>query len=387
MATQFQAGVRDVVVTESALSEVDGDNGGLRFRGYNIADLAERATYEEVVALLWDGELPGVARLQALTEELAARREPPAPVLEAMGRLPATTHSVEALRVAVATLVTHDPDGRDNGAEANRRKSVRLTAQVPTLVAAWARLRRGQTPLRSDAAGGHAESFLRLLSGTAPDSTAVAAMDAVLVLHAEHELNASTFAARVVVATMADLHSAVIAALSALKGPRHGGANEDVLAMLEEIGTPERAAPYIRARLEARARMSRAERADPRNRIPGWGHAVYRVHDPRAARLRVLGRRVAETRGDTRIADVADALYEVMTAETDLPVNVDFFSAVVYHALDIPIDLCTSIFAVSRVAGWCAHAMEQFADNRLIRPRARYVGPPPRAYVPLEARA
>ncbi len=212
-------------------------------------------------------------------------------------------------------------------------------------------------------------------------------MDAVLVLHAEHELNASTFTARLVTATVSDLHSAVIAAIGALKGPRHGGANEDVLAMLEEIGTPQRAESYIRARLEARARLTKAERADPRNRIPGWGHPVYKVHDPRAARLRAIGRQVAERTGTTTFAESAEGVYRVMSAETDLPVNVDFFSAVIYRALGIPIDLCTSIFAVSRIAGWCAHIMEQHADNRLIRPRAHYIGPGPRAFAAREARS
>jgi citrate synthase len=280
----------------------------------------------------------------------------------------------------------HDPDARDNSPEANRRKSTRLVAQTATLVAAWARIRGGTDLVPPDAATPHAANFLWMLSGHQPDPASVEAMEAVLVLHAEHEINASTFAARVVAATVSDLYSAVIAAISALKGPRHGGANEDVLAMLEEIGTPARAEPFIRGRLEARARMSREERADPRNRIPGWGHAVYRVHDPRAARLRALAHRAAERTGTTAYAEIADEIYRVMSADTDLPANVDFFSAVVYKALGIPIDLCTSVFAVSRMAGWCAHIMEQFADNRLIRPRAQYTGPAPRAFVPLAAR-
>jgi citrate synthase len=386
MAVEFQAGLRDVAAAVSSICTVDGDAGSLRYRGYDIADLAERTTYEEVVGLLLEGDLPARAGLDRLKADLATRREVPGAILAAMAQFPRTAHPVEALRAATATLVMHDPDARDNGAEANRRKSLRLIAQFPTLVAAWARLRDGLAPVAPDGRLGHAANFLFMLSGARPDGDAEEAMDALLVLHAEHELNASTFAARLVVATMADLHSAVVAALSALKGPRHGGANEDVVAMLEEIGEPGRAEPYIRRRLDARAGLSRGERADPRNRIPGWGHAVYRVHDPRAARLRAIGHRVAARRGLAVFAQTAEAVYHAMTAQTDLPVNVDFFSAVVYRSLDIPMDFCTSIFAASRIAGWCAHILEQFADNRLMRPRAHYTGPAPRVFVPLEAR-
>jgi len=280
----------------------------------------------------------------------------------------------------------HDPDARDQSNEANLRKSMRLTAQMATLVAAWFRLRDGRPVVAPDPSTSHAANFLFMLTDTAPDPASEEAMDAVLVLHAEHELNASTFTARLVAATVSDLYSSVISAIGALKGPRHGGANEDVLAMLEKIGTPERLEPYIRARLEARARLSKAERADPRNRIPGWGHPVYKVHDPRAARLRAIGHRVAGRAGLAAFADIAEGVYRVMAAETGLPVNVDFFSAIIYRALGIPIELCTSVFAVSRIAGWCAHIMEQYADNRLIRPRAHYTGPGPRPFVAMEAR-
>jgi citrate synthase len=307
------------------------------------------------VALLWDGALPDRTALHRLTEALSVH-------------------------------VMDDPDAKSNNTEANRRKTIRLTAQIATLVAAWARIRENRTPVRPAPSGSHAENFLRMLHGTTPDAESIAAMDALLVLHAEHEMNASTFVSRVVVATVADMHSAVIAALWALKGPRHDGANEDVLAMLEAIGHPDRAESYIRTRLERRAKMTREERGDPRNRIPGWGHAVYRVNDPRAPRLRVLGRQAAERSATTVYADIADEVFRVMSADTDLPVNVDFFSAVAYKALGIPIDLCTSIFAVARIAGWSAHIMEQFGDNRLMRPRADYVGPAPRAFVPMEAR-
>ena len=386
MAVDFKAGLEDVIAANSAICEVDGKAGRLRYRGYDIADLAERASFEEVTYLLWFGELPGAPALERFARGLIPQRAAPPEVLEALPRFPRAAHPLEALRTAVSLHAMYDPDAHDNGAEANRRKSDRLTAQMGTLVAAWRRIREGRAPVPPDASLPHAANFLYMMTGVQPDPVAAAAMDAVLVLHAEHELNASTFAARVAVATVSDLHSAIVAALGTLKGPRHGGANEDVLAMLEEIGTPAMAEPYIRARIESRARMSRAERADPKHRIPGWGHRVYKVDDPRAAHLRAIGRRLAEGAGMVPLYDTAEAVYRVMKAETEFPANVDFFSAVIYRALGIPIDLCTSIFATSRVAGWCAHIMEQYADNRLIRPRAQYGGSGPRAFVPLAAR-
>lgn len=386
MAIGFQAGLRDVIAANSAICEVDGAAGKLRYRGYDIADLASQTTYEEVAHLLWFGELPERNVLERFTRELSVQRALPDPVVEAMRRYPSTIHPLEAVRTAASHLAMYDPDVRDNSPDATYRKSVRLTAQMATIVAAWRRIREGQPVVAPDPTRSHAENFLSMLSGEPPDPVSEEAMNAVLILHAEHEFNASTFATRVAVATFSDLHSAIVSALGTLKGPRHGGANEDVLAMLEEIGTPERAEPFIGARLEARERMSRAERADPRNRIPGFGHPVYKVDDPRAAHLRAIGRRLAEETGVAPLAETAETVYRVMKARTDLPVNVDFFSAVIYRALGIPIDLCTSIFAAARVAGWCAHAMEQYGD-RLIRPRANYTGVAQRTFVPLEARS
>ncbi len=294
MAVNFQAGLREVLAVNSAICAVDGEAGKLRYRGYDIADLAVGASYEEVTYLLWFGELPRQADLVRFRSELAARRSLPDSVLNGMRAFPRAAHPLEALRTALSTLVMCDPDARDDSPGANLRKSVRLTAQMAPLVAAWARIRAGRPVVSPDPSKSHAANFLFMLSGTPPDPASEEAMDAVLVLHAEHELNSSAFTARLVTATVADLSSGVISAIGALKGPRHGGANEDVLAMLEEIGAPERAAPYIGAHLEARARMSKTERAYPRNRIPGWGHPVYRVHDPRAAQLRAIGHRVAE---------------------------------------------------------------------------------------------
>jgi citrate synthase len=251
---------------------------------------------------------------------------------------------------------------------------------VPAAVAAWQRIRTGREPMPARPDLSHAAHLLYALEGREPSPEVARVMDVALTLHADHELNASTFAARVAVATLADLHAALVAAISTLKGPRHGGANEDVLTMLLEIGDPARAEPFVEARLGARGTLSRKERADPRARIPGFGHRVYKVDDARARVLRGMAKSMAEATGRGRLFEVAERLYDAMRARTSLPVNVDFFSAVVYDALGIPPDFCTSIFASGRVAGWCAHALEQYADNRLIRPRADYVGSAPRPF-------
>jgi citrate synthase len=251
-------------------------------------------------------------------------------------------------------------------------------ALVPAAVAAWHRIRAGGDPVAGPRDGGHAAHFLHLLEGRPAAPEVARVLDVILTLHADHELNASTFAARVAVATVADLHSAVVAAISTLKGPRHGGANEDVLAMLLEIAEPERAEAFVEARIGARAALSKRDRANPKTRMPGFVHRVYKVDDARARVLRGMAKSMAEATGRGKLFEVAERLYDAMKARTSLPVNVDFFSAVVYDALGIPPDFCTSIFATGRVAGWCAHALEQFADNRLIRPRAHFTGPAPR---------
>jgi citrate synthase len=248
-------------------------------------------------------------------------------------------------------------------------------------VAAWHRIRRGLEPEPPTEGGSHAAHFLQMLEGQPPAAEVARVLDVILTLHADHELNASTFAARVAVATLADLHAAVVAAIATLKGPRHGGANDDVLAMLKAIGDPARAEAYVEGRIGGRDRLSRAERADPRARMPGFGHRVYKVDDARARVLRGMAKDMAVATGRNRLFEVAEAVYAEVTRRNGLPVNVDFFSAVVYDALGIPPDFCTSIFATARVAGWCAHALEQYADNRLIRPRAHYVGPAPRPLV------
>lgn len=385
MAVEFKAGLKDVVAVNSGISTVDGDAGRLTYRGYDIRDLAMHATYEEVVHLLWHGELPTKAQLAEIDRALASNRPLPEAVLASMRTYPKTAHPLEALRSAVSLAGMYDPDARSNDPAATLRKAVRLAAQIPVMVATWHNLRQERTPVRPKLDGSTAGNFLHVLTGQPPSLVAVRTMEMIFVLHADHEINASTFATRVAVATFTDLHSAIVAAIGTLKGPRHGGANEDVLAMLLEIGDPSRAEKYILDRLAWRAGLSREERSKPENRIPGFGHPVYKVDDPRAAVLREMARQVSAEAGMMQVYETAVKVYEAMHHDTTLPVNVDFFSAVVYHALGIQIDLCTSIFASARISGWCAHAMEQYHD-RLIRPRAHYTGPPPRAFVPLPQR-
>jgi citrate synthase len=378
METTWKSGLEDVIAARSAVCAIDGAAGRLFYRGYEIGDLAGAVPYDDVVALLWQGELPDPPAAAAFRARLAAARGLPAALVAALRALPRGAHPLDALRTAISLDATLDPDAADSGPEANLRKAFRLMNRIPEVVAAWHRIRTGRDPVAGDPGAPHAAYVLGLLEGTTPSREVARVMDVALTLHADHEFNASTFVARVAVATMADLHAAVVAAIATLKGPKHGGANEDVLRMLQEIGDPAKAEAFVEARLGARGALSRAERSDPKTRVPGFGHRVYRVDDARARVLRGMAKTMAEATGRERLFAVAERVYDAMKARTDLPVNVDFFSAVVYDALGIPADLCTSIFAIGRVAGWCAHAMEQYADNRLIRPRAEYIGVAPR---------
>jgi citrate synthase len=374
---EWKTGLEDVIAARSAICAIDGEAGRLYYRGYEIGELAEAATFEEVIHLLWFGELPTPAEAAAFTTRLRGARGLPPSVLALLRGLPPTCHPLDAVRTAVSLAAATDPDATAGTPEANLAKACRLVNLVAETVAAWQRIRRGLDPVPATPHGSHAAHFLYQLTGREPTPERAHVMDVILTLHADHEFNASTFAARVAVATLADLHAAVVAALATLKGPRHGGANEDVLTMLLEIEDPARADAFVASRLEARTGMSRNQRADPRARVPGFGHRVYRVDDARARVLRGMARTMAEATG-SRLFAVAEAVYQAMRRRTTLPVNVDFYSAVVYHALGIEPDFCTSIFATGRVAGWCAHALEQYADNRLIRPLAKYVGPAPR---------
>jgi citrate synthase len=380
METTWKSGLEDVIAARSAVCAIDGAAGRLFYRGYEIGDLAGAVPFEEVTALLWHGERPDARAAAEFHARLAAARGLPAPLEAALRALPREAHPLDALRTAVSLDATLDPDAADSGPEANLRKAFRLMNRIPEIVGAWQQIRSGRAPVAADRSAPHAAYVLALL-GRSPSPDVARVMDVALTLHADHEFNASTFAARVAVATMADLHAAVVAAIATLKGPKHGGANEDVLLMLQEIGDPSRVETFIERRLGGRGALSRAERSNPRTRIPGFGHRVYRVDDARARVLRGMAKTMAQATGREQLFAVAERVYDAMKARTDLPVNVDFFSAVVYDALGIPADLCTSIFAIGRVAGWCAHVMEQYADNRLIRPRADYIGVPPRPLV------
>jgi len=386
MDTAWKAGLEDVLAARSSITLVDGQAGRLFYRGYEIGELAGVVPLEEGTALFWFGELPAPAEAALFRARLEAARGLPAPVLAVLEGLPRDAHPLDALRTAVSLAATLDPDGRLGDRDANVRKALRLMTLVPETVAAWQRIRTGRAPVAAPRAASHAAYLLELLDGRAPSPEVARVLDVVLTLHADHEFNASTFAARVAVATLADLHAAVVAAVATLKGPRHGGANEDVLAMLHAIGDPAEAEAFVGERLGARAALSRQERGDPKARVPGFGHRVYRVDDARARVLRAMAETMAEATGRRRLFEVAERVYDAMRARTSLPVNVDFFSAVVYDALGIPPDFCTSIFAAGRIAGWCAHALEQYADNRLIRPRADYVGPAPRPVPPRSRR-
>ncbi len=361
-----------------AASSLSRYSGRLHYRGYEVGELARATSFEQVTYLLWFGDLPTPGETASFGARLAAERGLPVPVLAMLRSLPLDCHPLDALRTAISLAAAVDPDGGRGDREANLRKTCRLMNLVPASVAAWQRIRTGREPVPARPGGSHAAHFLHLLEGREPSAEVARVMDVILTLHAEHELNASTFAARVAVATLADIHAAVVSGIATLKGPRHGGANEDVLEMLREIEDPARAEAFIEKRLGSRTALSKHDRADPKARIPGFGHRVYKVDDARARVLRGMAKSMAEATGRPQLFEVAERVYDAMKARTSLPVNVDFFSAVVYDALGIPPDFCTSIFAVGRIAGWCAHALEQYADNRLIRPRAEYVGQGPR---------
>ena len=367
-------GLEGVVTSQSRICFVDGVQGRMLYQGYDIHDLAEHATFEEVVYLLWRGDLPTRAQLAQLGGDLVRSRPLPEPVMRAMQGLPQDALPMDILRTAVSALGLYDPEAHDNSEPANARKSVRLVAQVATIVAAIGRLRAGKPPVAPDPALGHAANFLYMLWGKRADAESTRAVDIALVLHADHELNASTFSARVTAATLADIHSAITSAVGTLKGPLHGGANESVMRMLLEIGDPAEAVSAVAGMLAAK------------KKIPGFGHRVYKTEDPRATHLRQMSETLGRTHGQGQWFEISRAIEQYMLREKHLYANVDFYSASVYYVLGIPIDLFTPVFAVSRISGWTAHVLEQYADNRLIRPRAEYVGPRNRVFVPIEQR-
>jgi citrate synthase len=374
---KFKAGLEDVVAASSAICYLDGDRGVLAYRGYDIHDLARGASFEEVCHLLWHGRLPNRGELGDLQSQLAAARPLSEPILRLMRAIP-DADGMDALRTLASALDHYDPDARDGSPQATLRKAVRLTGQIASVVATWGRLSARGGPIQPDPGLGHAGNFLYMLTGERPGALAARAFDIALVLHADHELNASTFAARVAAATLTDLHSAVVAAIGTLKGPLHGGANADVMRLLVEIGED---APAERVESVIRARLARKEK------IPGFGHRVYRTEDPRATHLRRMSRELGERSGRTSWFEMSQRIEQLVKHEKKLNANVDFYSASTYYSLGIPIALFTPVFAVSRIAGWTAHCLEQYANNRLIRPRTEYIGPEyPQAFVPLEER-
>jgi citrate synthase len=379
MSTDVKAkgGLEDVTATSSAICYLDGDRGVLAYCGYDIHDLAKQASFEEVCFLLWHRRLPTRAELGDLQSQLAAERPLPEPVLRLMRTLP-SVDGMDALRTLTSALGHFDPEANDSSPQAQYRKAVRLTARVATLVATWGRLQVGGGPVAPDPVLGYAANFLYMLTGERPNATAERAFDVALVLHADHELNASTFAARVAAATLTDIYSAIVAAIGTLKGPLHGGANADVMRLLLELGeqaSGDRVDQVIRAKLAKK------------EKIPGFGHRVYRTEDPRATHLRQMSRELGKQAGSTAWFDISQRIEALVRGEKKLNPNVDFYSASTYYALGIPIELYTPIFAVSRMSGWTAHVLEQFSNNRLIRPRADYIGPTyPQRLVPIEQR-
>jgi citrate synthase len=372
-----KAGLEDVVATSSGICFIDGDRGVLSYRGYDIHDLARHATFEETCYLLWHGRLPSRAELGDLQSQLAAARPLPDAVLRLMKMLP-PSDGMDALRTLTSALAHYDPDAQDHSAAASYHQAVRLTGQLATLVATWGRMQQGLGPITPDPVMGHAANFLYMLFGDRPNPTAVRAMDIALTLHADHELNASTFAARVAAATLTDIHSAVVAGIGTLKGPLHGGANAEVMKMLIEIGQD---APAERIDAYVKGKFARKEK------ISGFGHRVYHTEDPRATHLRQMSRDLGTRAGNMRWYEMSERIEALVKAEKKLFPNVDFYSASTYYTMGIAIDLYTPIFAVSRVSGWTAHVLEQYANNRLIRPRADYTGPTyPQTWLPLDQR-
>jgi citrate synthase len=368
-------GLEGVVANQSAICYVFGEEGRLIYRGYDIHDLADHSTFEETAYLLLYGDLPKRDQLKTFTAAIKAAQKLPKAVQRIIKEAPRTAPPMDVLRTAVSAAVFVDPDRGDDSPAAETRKAIRLIAQFPTLVAAFHRLRSGQKPLAPRRGLNLGANLLYMISGTLPDPEAAKAMDVALILHADHELNASTFAARVIAATLADMHGAVTGAMAALAGPLHGGANTEVMKMLLEIGTPDRTEAWVRAALAQK------------KKIMGFGHRVYRTEDPRAAHLRRMSEELARKAGQPHWFAIQQILEDVMRREKGLYCNVDFYSASMYYVMGIPLDLYTPIFAVSRVSGWCAHVLEQHADNRLIRPRAEYVGAMNRTWTPLSRRA
>jgi citrate synthase len=371
----MKTGLEDVVAGESKICYIDGDKGILAYCGYSIHELATNSTFEETCYLLWFGRLPKKAELDDISKKLASNRAIPREVTEAIKNMPKKALPMEVLRTSISLLSMYDAEAEDMSPEANLRKAIRLTAQTATIVTAFHRIRSGYEPVAPRPDFSHAANFAYTLNGTPPNETMTKALDISLILHADHEWNASTFAGRVTAATLSDIYSAATSAIGALKGPLHGGANEAVMRMLQEIGDVSKVDAYLRSAFAAK------------KKIPGFGHRVYHTEDPRATHLRGMSKEMCERAGQGKWYEMSARIEEIVKSEKNLNANVDFYSASTYYVSGMPIDLFTPFFAVSRMSGWTAHILEQYSNNRLIRPRAEYVGPAPDLrWVPLNQR-
>ncbi|MBZ5597096.1 MAG: citrate synthase [Acidobacteriia bacterium] len=374
--TNAPKGLEGVVATTSSICFIDGERGVLAYRGIDIHELADNSTFEETCYLLWFGKLPSRAELKDLRERLGEERKLDASIIHRLQLAPKHALPMDVLRTIVSALSFYDPEEKNNDRAANLHKAIRLTSQIAMVVAAYDRIRKGKPVVEPDRTLSHAANFLLMLNGTPPSKTAERALDIALILHADHELNASTFAARVTAATLSDMHSAVTSAIGALKGPLHGGANEAVFKILMEIDR-DGADPveYVKGML------------GQKKKVPGFGHRVYHTEDPRATHLRTMSRDLGNSSGNPKWFEYSRKIEEFIRADKKLNANVDFYSASTYHTLGIDVDLFTPVFAVSRISGWTAHVIEQLDDNRLIRPRADYVGPSyPQHWVAMEKR-
>ncbi|MSR05290.1 MAG: citrate synthase [Phycisphaerales bacterium] len=376
-APVFDKGLANTIAAETQASFIDGAKGVLEYVGYDIDSLARNSTFEETVFLLWNRRLPNAAELATLAAELRAEYDLPEAVWQMIRATPRTAHPMHMLRTLVSSLGMFDREADDNSPEANWRKSVRLLAKTPTIVANFDRHRKGKPLVRPDATMDMATNFLNMLNGARPTVAVAKALDVCLILHADHGLNASTFAARVTISTLSDMYSAITTAIGTLKGPLHGGANEEVMHMLNEIGTMDNVEPYIKERLARK------------DRIMGFGHRVYKAYDPRAGYLKTFAKQIATDTGNQGLYEMSTKIEDIMKTEVaakGIYPNVDFFSATTYHSIGIDLDIFTCMFAVSRISGWTAHCMEQLAANRLIRPMAEYTGPHGLSYVVMSAR-
>ena len=373
-STAAAAGLRGVVAAQSSIGDVDGEKGILIYQGYNIHDLAEHSTFEEVIFLLWNGRLPKGDELQDLSSKIRANYEAPAQVIEMMKTFPKKADPMDVLRTAVSSLDFYDPDGHGTDREAAMDAAIKMTAQMGTIVAAWEHIRKGNEPVAPDGDLGIAENFLYMLRGEKAEADEVHIFDVCLILHADHELNASTFTTRVVAGTLAGMYGAVTAGIACLAGPLHGGANTNVMKMLLEINDP--------AKIDSWVDQALAEK----RKIMGIGHAVYKTEDPRATWLRRYSKQMADKKGEQKWFEMSQRIEKLMHEKKGMFPNVDFYSASTYYLMGIPLDLFTPIFAVSRISGWTGHILEQYGNNKLIRPRAEYIGPRDLKYTPIDER-